>query len=428
MTDALKSKLKTLPSAPGVYFHKNASGEVIYVGKAAVLKNRVRQYFQSPEKKDPKTRALVSEIAMTDWLVVDTEVDALFLESEMVKRYQPKWNVLLRDDKSSSYVRIDMKSEIPYVSITRNPLDDQAEYYGPYYEKHTVLAALRVLRPIFPYYTKPYTGKKTLDTDLGLTPGIEIGESTPKEYKQNLRRLISYLKGNRQKLIRNQQKEMRIAASKGNYEQAAKLRNQFFGLRGLATKIVFSNQEFLDISNDQALHDLQKLLKLEKPPRRIDGFDISHQSGTNVVASQVTFINGVADRTKYRKFKLRNQKNDDFTNMREIITRRLNHLKDWGTPDLILIDGGEPQLRAVKDILDPTGIPYIGLVEESEAIILPDQFQNMPPILATGSRIDQVVLLPKNSHIIKLLQRIRDESHRFAVQYHTLLKRKAMLK
>ena len=413
MTDALKAKLKTLPSAPGVYFHKNTSGEVIYVGKAAVLKNRVRQYFQNPDKKDAKTRALVSEIAMTDWIVVDTEIDALFLESEMVKRYQPKWNVELRDDKSSVYVRIDMKSEIPHISFTRNPLDDQAEYYGPYHGKHIVASALRVLRPVFPYYAKPYTGKKTLDTDLGLTPGIEIGQSTPKEYKQNLRRLISYFKGNRQKLIRTLEKDMHSAANKGDYEQAAKLRNQFFGLRGLATKIVFSNQEFLDISSDEALHGLQKLLKLKNPPRRIDGFDISHQSGTNVVASQVTFINGVADRTKYRKFKLRNQKNDDFTNMREIITRRLNHLKDWGTPDLILIDGGEPQLRAVKDILNPTGIPYIGLAKEFETIILPD-----------GAPLR----LKNNTHIVKLLQRIRDESHRFAVQYHSLLKRKAMLK
>ena len=413
MNEALKAKLKTLPAAPGIYFHKNAAGEVIYIGKAAVLKNRVRQYFQNPNRKDAKTRALVSEIAMTDWTVVDTEMDALFLESEMVKRYKPKWNILLRDDKSTSYVRIDMKSSIPYVSITRNPEDDDAEYFGPYYGKAIVATALRILRPIFPYYAKPYNGKKTLDTDLGLTPGIEIDRATPKEYKQNLRHLISYLKGNRQKLIRDLEKAMRESAKKGDYEAAAKFRNQFFGLRGLATKIVFSDKEFLDISSDQALYGLQKLLKLPAPPRRIDGFDISHQSGTNVVASQVTFINGVADRTKYRRFKLRTQQNNDFANMREIITRRLNHLKDWGTPDLILIDGGEPQLRAVADILDSTGIPYIGLAKEFETIILPD-----------GTPIQ----LKNNTHIVKLLQRIRDESHRFAVQYHTLLKHKSMLK
>lgn len=413
MNEALKEKLKTLPSSPGVYFHKSADGEVIYVGKAAVLKNRVRQYFQSTAQKDAKTRALVAEIATTDWIVVDTEMDALFLESEMIKRYMPKWNILLRDDKSASYVRIDMKSKIPYVSMTRNPEDDKAEYFGPYYGKLAVSTALRILRPIFPYYTKPYNGKKTLDTDLGLTPGIEIGKSSEKEYKQNLRRLISYLKGNRNKLIRDLEKDMRAAARDKDYEAAAKYRNQYFGLKGLATKIVFSDKEFLDISSDQALRQLQKLLNLPSPPKRIEGFDISHQSGTNVVASQVTFINGVADRTKYRRFKLRNQQNNDFASMHEIITRRLNHLNDWGKPDLILIDGGEPQLRAVADVLDPSGIPYIGLAKEYETIILPN---------------GEPISINNNTHIIKLLQRIRDESHRFAVQYHTLLKRKAMLK
>ena len=419
MTETLRAKLKSLPASPGIYFHKNATGEIIYIGKAAVLKNRVRQYFQKQGAKDAKTRALVSEIATTDWIVVDTEMDALFLESEMIKRYQPKWNILMRDDKSVAYVRIDMKSAIPCVLITRHPEDDQAEYFGPYYGKHIVSTALRILRPIFPYYTRPFVAKKTLDTDLGLTPGIEIGQTTKEQYKQNLRRLISYLKGNRKKLIRDLEKDMQAAARRGDYEAAAKLRNQFFGLRGLATKIVFSDKEFLDISSDQALLALQKLLHLPAPPRRIDGFDISHQSGTHVVASQVTFINGAADRTKYRRFKLRNQQNDDFTNLREIITRRLAHLDSWGTPDLILIDGGQPQLQAVVDLLAPTNIPFIGLAKAFETIIIPRS--KSPAEFAP-------VQLPQNSHIIKLLQRIRNESHRFAIQYHTLLKNQAMLK
>ena len=185
LSPKLKARLKELPKEPGVYFHKNREGEVIYVGKAAILRNRVRQYFQSPERKDPKTRALVAEIDYTDWIVVDTEMDALFLESEMIKRYMPKWNILLRDDKTVSYVRIDMKSEVPYVSMTRNPDDDGATYLGPYYGKTPILRSLRILRKIFPYYDKPYTGKKTLNTDLGLTPGIEVGKCTPADYKRN---------------------------------------------------------------------------------------------------------------------------------------------------------------------------------------------------------------------------------------------------
>ena len=181
MDEALKQKLNKLPVDPGVYFHKNATGEIIYVGKAAVLKNRVRQYFQKSHK-DPKTEALVREIADTDWITVDTEMDALFLESEMIKRYMPKWNILLRDDKTVSYIRIDMNNEVPYVCFTRTPQDDKATYIGPFYGKSAVEKSIRLLRRIFPYYDKPYDGKKSLNTDLGLTPGIEIGKCTPEDY------------------------------------------------------------------------------------------------------------------------------------------------------------------------------------------------------------------------------------------------------
>ena len=317
MNGALKQKLNKLPASPGVYFHKNQAGEIIYVGKAAVLKNRVRQYFQK-SKKDPKTEALIAEISDTDWIVVETEMDALFLESEMIKRYMPKWNILLRDDKTVSYVRIDMKSEVPYISFTRTPMDDKATYIGPFYGKSAVEKAVRILRRIFPYYDKPYTGKKTLNTDLGLTPGIEINKSTPADYKRNLRKLIRYLEGDREKLLKDLEKTMLDEASKGNFELAAEARDQLYGLRELKKKIVFSDKEFLDISSDQALKQLQDLLKLENPPKRIEGYDISHQSGTNTVASMVVFINGAAARSEYRKFKIRTSTNDDIKSMKEI--------------------------------------------------------------------------------------------------------------
>ena len=418
MTNDLKAKLKTLPSAPGVYFHKNEQGEVIYVGKAAVLKNRVRQYFQKSEK-DPKTAALVAEIYDTDWIVVDTEMDALFLESEMIKRYKPKWNILLRDDKTVSYVRIDMKSEVPYVSMTRQPLDDKATYIGPFYAKSTVSTALRILRKVFPYYDKPYDGKKTLNTDLGLTPGIEVGKTTPAEYKKNLKKLIRYLEGDRQKLIKDIEKEMKTAATLGQYERAAELRNQYFGLRGLKKKIVFSDKEFLDMSSDQALKQLQKLLSLPQPPRRIEGYDISHEQGTNVVASMVVFVNGVSDRSEYRKFKMKNQKNDDTANMREVISRRLKH-PEWDFPDLIILDGAEGQINAVKDLLDEAHIPVIGRDKSG------DHTKNAPVVIVVPGQ--GIVPLPSDSHIAKLIARIDEESHRFAITYHRLLKRKNFLK
>ena len=418
MNESLKQKLSKLPDSPGVYFHKNSAGEIIYVGKAAVLKNRVRQYFQK-SKKDVKTEALVAEINDTDWITVDTEMDALFLESEMIKRYMPRWNILLRDDKSVSYVRISMQEEVPYISFTRNPLDDKATYIGPFYGKLAVEKAVRMLRRIFPYYTKPYDGKKNLDTDLGLTPGIEIDKTTPKDYKRNLRKLIRYLEGDREKLLKELEKTMYDEASKGNYELAAEARDQLFGLKELKKKIVFSDKEFLDISSDQALKHLQELLGLEEPPRRIEGYDISHQSGTNTVASMVVFINGASARSEYRKFKIHTSTNDDLKSMQEVITRRLKH-PEWEYPDLIVLDGGAGQVNAILPLLEPFHIPVIGRDKSGDhsksagvKIIIPGK---------------GLVPLSANSHVARLIARIDEESHRFAITYHSLLKRKGMLK
>lgn len=418
MDGRLKQKLSKLPDAPGVYFHKNEAGEVIYVGKAAVLKNRVRQYFQK-SRKDVKTEALVAEIYDTDWIVVDTEMDALFLESEMIKRYMPKWNILLRDDKTVSYVRISMHDTVPYVSFTRTPMDDKAVYVGPFYGKTVVERAVRALRRIFPYYVKPYDGKKTLDTDLGLTPGIEINKTTPEQYKKNLKKFIRYLEGDRKKLLSELEKTMKNEAEKGNYELAAEARDQLFGLKELQKKIVFSDKEFLDISSDQALMDLKRILGLKEPPRRIEGYDISHQSGTNTVGSMVVFINGASARSEYRKFKVRSSTNDDLKSMVEVITRRLKH-KEWDYPDLIILDGGAGQVNAILPLVEPLGIPIIGRDKSGDhsksatvKIIIPNK--GLMPI-------------DKGSHVARLIARIDEESHRFAITYHSLLKRKNMLK
>lgn len=418
MNNHLKEKLKTLPSAPGVYFHKNNLGEIIYVGKAAVLKNRVRQYFQN-SKKDVKTAALVQEIYDTDWIVVDTEMDALFLESEMIKRYMPKWNILLRDDKTVSYVHINMDAEVPYISFTRTPADDKATYVGPFYGKTSIEKALRILRHVFPYYDKPYDGKKTLNTDLGLTPGIEIGKCEPKDYKRNLKKLIRYLEGDREKLLKELEKTMLDAAAKEEYELAAEARNQLLGLKELRKKIVFSDKEFADISNDQALKQLQQILSLSEPPRRIEGYDISHQSGTNTVASMIVFINGVSARDKYRKFKIRTSTNDDLKSLEETLTRRFKH-DEWEMPDLIILDGG---INQVKTIAKLTNIPVIGRNKSG------DHTRNASVkivYLENGNVIEKE--LSSASHVAKLIARVDEEAHRFAVTYHSLLKQKGLYK
>ena len=440
ISDTLQSKLDTLPRTPGVYFHKDQSGEVIYVGKAAVLRNRVRQYFQESRTNDAKTNALIAEIVDVDWVETESEIDALFLESEMVKRYKPRYNILLRDDKSQLYVRIDMKNEWPTVTYTRNPADDGAEYLGPFYNGYAVKKALRYLRKIFPYYDSPSREgeRRSLHDHLGLTPyGM-----TPDEYKKNLRKLRQYISGHRTTLVREIEYEMKQAAKNRQFEEATKLRNTLHSLKELQRRIMFGDKEFLDVSKDRALVGLTDLLGLPSIPVRIEGYDISHMSGTNVVASMVVFANGVSKRDEYRKFKTSREQNNDFDNMNETIGRRfsIKNRSAWGMPDILLIDGGKGQLDAALralEALEIEGLPCIGIAKKEEQIVVhvtrSSVCVNEQVIGQLGGRVIKssdyiVVELPHSSDIIRLLQRIRDESHRFAVSYHTTLKRAGQTK
>lgn len=438
MNKQLQDKLKSLPKAPGVYFHKDKDGQIIYVGKAAVLRNRVRQYFQASRNRDPKTELLVEEIIDVDWQVVDSEVEALFLEAEMIRRYMPRYNILLRDDKAMTYVRLNFKDKYPYLSYTRRPLDDGADYYGPFLSAFALKKALKYIRRAFPYSTHTALPKRgCLQYHLGLCPGPETGQLDEKVYKGNLRQIVRILKGQRKKLIADLEKDMKTMAASAQFEKAASIRNKLFALKNLGQQVIFSDKEFQDISKDHALVDLTKLLGLTKPPRRIEGYDISHMSGSDTVASMVVFTNGVSDKANYRKFKSRVAGNDDFAHMREAMSRRFSdkNIKQWGRPDMILIDGGKGQLEAALSILRDKNlaIPAVGLAKKYEEIVVrndwPATSLNPEMILHLRgySRISQdftLVDLPNNSHITKLLQRIRDESHRFAVSYHSVLKTK----
>ncbi len=436
MNQALQEKLKTLPREPGVYFHKDRKGEIIYVGKAAVLRNRVRQYFQKSRTRDPKTDLLVADIYDTDWQVVDSEIEALFLEAELIRRYMPRYNILLRDDKSQSFVRIDFKNTYPSVTLTRRPLDDGATYYGPYLSTFALKRALKYLRRAFPYSMHTVLPKRAcLQVHLGLCPGPETGELDEKHYKANLRRLVRVLQGQRTAIIAELERDMKQASKDSQYEDAARYRDQIHALKNLGQQVIFSDKEFMDLSKDHALIELTELLGLAKVPKRIEGFDISHMQGTDTVASMVVFTNGVADKANYRKFKSRIAGNDDFEHMRETMTRRFSdkNTKAWGKPDLLLIDGGKGQLEAVLSVLREKNIsiPAIGLAKQREEIVVRNDWQLTDLQMSTVHRLGgfvrvsedfSLVDLPNNTNIVKLLQRIRDESHRFAVSYHSVLK------
>jgi excinuclease ABC subunit C len=443
LKELIKEKLLTLPTTPGVYFHKDQNGEIIYIGKAANLRNRVRQYFQKSRYRDPKTDVLVGEICDVEWRELDTEADALFLEAELVRRYQPRFNILLRDDKSLQYVRIDYKSDYPTVMLVRRPLDDGAYYFGPYVSGIAIKRALRFLRRAFPYATSRPVGQKrvSLHYHLGLDPGLEEGRTSLEEYRANLRKLIQYLRGERVSLVKTIEREMKKAAGSKDFERAAAYRNQLFALQELGRQILFSDKELMDADRDHALVGLALLLGVPGPLKRIEGFDISHMQGTDTVASMVVFTNGVPDKSAYRKFKMRLAGNDDFAHLAETITRRLReeNRKKWGLADLMLIDGGKGQLQAAIESRDKCGltnIPMIGLAKRQEEIIISKTSSilgaDIERLKARAADLGAYVVesadfisiaLPENSPIVKLLQRIRDESHRFAVSYHSVLKR-----
>lgn len=438
VSSALQAKLKELPSRPGVYFHKNRAGDIIYVGKAAILKNRVKQYFQQSRTRDPKTELLVRDIVDTDWMIVDSEIEALFLEAEMIRRYMPQYNILLRDDKSMAYIRIDYDSDFPTVSTTRRPLDDGAQYFGPYLSASSVRSALKYLRRVFPFATRRIPGQKraTLHFHLGLDPGLEEGKTSLEDYRANLRKLIGVIQGKRLSIEKDIERDMKRAAKLSQFEKAAALRNQLWSLQNLSRQVIFSDKEFLDISKDHALNELVSLLELKTIPRRIEGYDISHMQGSDVVASMVVFTNGVSNKSEYRKFKTKLNHNNDFYNMNETLRRRLSHknIRSWGKPDFILIDGGKGQLDAAIRARDELGfktIPTIGLAKREEQIVIDKQRSNVhlsQSVMhtmggyATDSQDFTLVSLPHSTNLIKLLQRIRDESHRFAVSYHSILK------
>ncbi|MCL1929830.1 GIY-YIG nuclease family protein [Candidatus Saccharibacteria bacterium] len=435
MNKSLEKKLKNLPNGPGVYFYKDAKGEVIYVGKAKNLRHRISSYFQN-KNHDLKTQKLVAEIVDLEIQEVETEFDALFLESEMIKRYMPRFNILLRDDKSQIFVRVGLKDVVPNVTFVRDPLDDGAEYVGPFYSSIPIKKALRVLRRVFPYYTTKTLPKSKLDRDLGLVP-----EANDENYIKDLKKLLSYLRGNRKALLREMEREMKVAAARHDFETAAILRNQVMSLKEFDSRILFGSEEFVDISKDRGLAGLAKILELDAPPRRIEAYDISHTGGQNVVGSMVVFSNGLADKAQYRKFKISCEKNDDFAALTEVLKRRFSgRHANWPMPDLVLLDGGAPQLRAVEGVLWPLNIPCVGVAKRNEEIVVPKVFSsngaaadfvkiNLHGAQHNTAHAKNLIGASKDyDDVVKLFQRIRDEAHRFAVNYHTLLRGKGMLK
>lgn len=547
MNDKLKESLKLLPSLPGCYLYYNSDNEIIYVGKAKVLKRRVKSYFN--RKHDSvKVNVLVSQIDHLEYIITNTEVEALILESHLIKKHKPRYNILLKDDKKYPYFLI-TDEDFPRISIVRkrNINQEKGRYYGPYTDIRAMHSTLDFLKKIFPLKqckTPKFKTRPCLYYHIGKCLAPCQNMVTSEEYKAIVHQAELFLSGKQSELMKQLMEQIQKYSETEQFEKAARLRDSYFDLQKTLEKqkVVYENTklnedvislqhedgilaivimmiregrlidkkdftydveqedkteffatffkeyyntlslEFPDriVSNelesvgDKALYEewlniisgkkvkisygktpqgrelqsladknakvildnaklskmskirddfnkigsyLKEKLKLNNFPYRIECYDISHIQGTNTVASMVTFINGLSKKSEYKKFKVKSTegKPDDFLSMKEVLTRRLSRLgeKGWDKPDLIIIDGGKGQLSSVMQIVEDMGITeidFVSLAKRQEEVFLP--------------KTSKSILLPRESSALFLIQRIRDEAHRFAITYHRKLRSK----
>jgi excinuclease ABC subunit C len=550
--ERLKTRLKEIPAEPGVYFMRDRQGDILYIGKSKKLRARVRSYFRDTNRLSDRIKMMVRQIVEIEFIVTDTEAEALALEANLVKQHQPYYNVLLKDDKKYPYVCITWSEEYPRIFITRKRKLNKPEdrYYGPYVDTLLLRYTLHIIKRTFPLRQRPkplFKDRPCLNYDLGRCPGVCQSLITPQEYRQTMQKVAMIFQGRIDELVKMLQAQMEKAAEELNFEQAGKFRDQIEALYALnadqkvslpddtisrdaialasnaqhcciqlfqirAGRLVgrlgffaeaksatpgailqrvleehYATVDSVEIPseillqhelpeaeiltewltkqkgrkvnlvvpqrqtkaeliemvernaqyelertqknsdrNEQALQDLATILDLPELPKRIEGYDISHIQGSNAVASQVVFIDGVAAKQHYRHYKIKNPAvtighSDDFASMAEVIRRRFRKYAvddhviaassenfDENFPDLIMIDGGKGQLSAVVAVLQELNllevVKVVSLAKKREEIFLPGESEP----LTTNSEQPGV----------QLLRRVRDEAHRFAVSFH----------
>jgi excinuclease ABC subunit C len=549
MNKELEQSLKLVPSLPGCYLYYDKSGEIIYVGKAKNLKRRVSSYFHKKHDR-VKVAILVSKIEKMEYIITDSEVEALILEAHLIKKHKPRYNILLKDDKKYPYFLI-TDEDYPRIAVVRkkNINQDKGKYFGPYTNIKAMYSTLDFLKKIFPLKqckTPKFSNRPCLYYHIGKCMAPCQGLVTPEEYKKLVSQVELFLSGKQSELIKRLKSQMEEYSKSEQYEKAGRMRDSFLDLQKTLEhqKVLFENsrlnediissiyedgiyaitillvregrlidkkdfsyfeenvdkseffktffqeyystlmleypdkivsadmeeigekqlyQDWLEVvshkkikinygktkqgreltllaqKNAQILYDnaklkkmasirddfnevgayLQERLKLNNFPHRIECYDISHIQGTNTVASMVVFYNGLSKKTAYRKFKLKTTegKPDDFMSMKEVLTRRLSRLgeKKWEKPDLIIIDGGKGQLSSVMEVVKEMGvdgIDFVSLAKREEEVFLPNRSES--------------IRLPLDSNAMFLIQRIRDEAHRFAITYHRTLRSKSL--
>lgn len=433
-------RAKSLPKNPGVYLFKDKTGNVLYIGKSINLYERVLSHTKATFGKSQKFSQLTHGIS---YIPVISEFEALLLEAHLIKKHIPAFNTSAKDDKHPLYIKITKSEKYPRVLTSRKEdnLPHKDIYFGPFPSTTTVKQVLKQIRKIFPYCNqKPQVKKACFYSHLGLCnpcPGeIEKTESSKEKqalqklYKKNNKQILMLLQGKTNTLQKKLQKEMQEAARKERFEKASSIRDQLQKLK-IITQPYNKTKDYLenpDLFFDKRKEEKTALYKILRPffpnltiPERIECLDVSHTGGQSATCSLVTFINGEPDKNFYRRFKIRSLKTkDDFAMLTETIKRRTKHFKDWGKPDLVLIDGGKGQVSAVKQALESenVNIPVIGLAKRYEEVVIPQPFP-------TNFKIFK---LSRANPALHLLQRLRDEAHRFARAYHFKLRLKELLR
>jgi excinuclease ABC subunit C len=432
-TEQIRKKLAEMSHKPGVYLMKDRFGTVIYVGKARDLRKRVTTYFHPSRRMgwDLKFNALVEAVHDLDTYIVRSEPEALLLEGKLIKEYQPRYNISFRDDKRFLLIKVNLNDPIPRFMLARLQQDDGARYFGPFAHsssaRHTLTLArrkfnLRGCRPLTPG-EEDY--KHCLYGHLKYCTAPCIGNISREDYKQQVSAACDFLAGQTGEMEHELEEQMNKAAAAEDFEKAAQYRDALSDLRRTTQKtkkfprVPYNLPVAIDPQGDVA--ELTRALNLPANPVRIEGFDISNISSTFAVASLVAFRDGRPDRSNYRRFRMKTVTGqDDFACMAETVRRRYTRVlaekaenQEATLPDLIVVDGGKGQLNAAVAELTKLGlekVPIIGLAKEFEEIYRPGE--------------SEPLRLSHDSGALKLLQRVRDESHRFANTYNAQLRLK----
>jgi len=430
----LNDKAKSLPRSPGVYLMKDDKGRVIYIGKSSSLRERVASYFQAATKLEYKKIGLLGEVVDFDFIETESEVEALLAENRLIKDTQPKYNARLMDDKTYPYLMVTTDEDYPGVYVTREPRSRGVKLYGPFTSVSTLKDAVNHLQKAFKFRTchleilesdpKKRFFRPCLLYAINQCTAPCADKVSRQSYDEDIKRLTRFLDGERKGVLRDLEREMTDAAKNLQFEKAAKLRDELKVLQSLGARARKGDQEYWQpeafIQNPkEAVAALQEVLGLPEPPRIVEGIDIAHLQGGEMVGSLVCFIDGTPFKPQYRRFKIKHgQGNNDYLSIQEVVSRRYREAGSNNElyPDVILIDGGLGQLHAAMDVFKTMDVKppmVISLAKKEELVYI--QAQSAP------------VKLARNNLALKMLQYVRDEAHRFAQHYHHILRRKSQL-